>query len=180
VVLPDSRRISRVPHYLGESRIPPLSFVYGAITLYGTPFQSVSTRQCAYPPPLWQRTALPATPHTQRPQASTRIRFRLIPVRSPLLGESLLLSFPRATEMFQFARLPPPALCVQAGGDVPLRTRGFPIRRSPGQRLLAPNRGSFVACHVLHRLSVPRHPSCALSSLTAQRESTCAYRHFPK
>ncbi len=31
--------------------------------------------------------------------------FRLVPVRSPLLGESLLLSFPRATKMFQFARL---------------------------------------------------------------------------
>ena len=27
----------------------------------------------------------------------------LVPVRSPLLGESLLMSFPPATEMFQFA-----------------------------------------------------------------------------
>src|SRR5262245_2060423 len=32
-------------------------------------------------------------------------RFRLFPVRSPLLGESLLISFPRGTEMFQFSRL---------------------------------------------------------------------------
>ncbi len=29
---------------------------------------------------------------------------RLLPVRSPLLGESHLMSFPRATEMFHFAR----------------------------------------------------------------------------
>src|SRR5580692_10624376 len=29
-------------------------------------------------------------------------RFRLFPVRSPLLGESRLMSFPPATEMFQF------------------------------------------------------------------------------
>lgn len=32
-------------------------------------------------------------------------RFRLFPFRSPLLRESLLLSFPLATKMFQFARL---------------------------------------------------------------------------
>jgi hypothetical protein len=42
-------------------------------------------------------------------------RFRLIPFRSPLLRESLLLSSPRGTEMFQFPRFPLPALCVQAG-----------------------------------------------------------------
>ena len=30
-------------------------------------------------------------------------QFGLIPVRSPLLGESLLFSFPSATEMFQLA-----------------------------------------------------------------------------
>jgi len=32
-----------------------------------------------------------------------RPRFGLFPVRSPLLGESRLLSFPGATKMFQFA-----------------------------------------------------------------------------
>ena len=32
----------------------------------------------------------------------TYIRFRLIPFRSPLLRESLLLSFPRGTKMVQF------------------------------------------------------------------------------
>src|SRR4029079_16295757 len=42
-------------------------------------------------------------------------RFSLFPFRSPLLRESRLLSFPRGTEMFQFPRFPPPALCVQAG-----------------------------------------------------------------
>jgi hypothetical protein len=32
--------------------------------------------------------------------------FRLFPFRSPLLWESLLLSFPSATKMFQFTELP--------------------------------------------------------------------------
>ena len=45
----------------------------------------------------------------------TLTRFSLFPLRSPLLRESRLLSFPRGTEMFQFPRFPPPALCVQAG-----------------------------------------------------------------
>ena len=57
----------------------------------------------------------PTTPIWQRHRALTPHRFRLIPFRSPLLRESLLLYFPRVTEMFQFTRLPLPALCVQTG-----------------------------------------------------------------
>ena len=40
------------------------------------------------------------------PQAVKPLRFGLFPVRSPLLGESRLISFPLGTEMFQFPRLP--------------------------------------------------------------------------
>ena len=57
----------------------------------------------------------PTTPYWQRHQAVTPVRFRLIPFRSPLLRESLLLSFPAGTEMFQFPAFPLPALCVQTG-----------------------------------------------------------------
>ena len=49
------------------------------------------------------------------PPGLTPRRFRLFPFRSPLLRESLLLSFPQGTEMFQFPWFPLPALCVQAG-----------------------------------------------------------------
>ena len=55
----------------------------------------------------------PTTPAQKRRQAVTLCRFRLIPVRSPLLRESRLLSLPRPTEMFHFGRFPPQALCVQ-------------------------------------------------------------------
>ena len=54
----------------------------------------------------------PTTPDRQRHQALTPARFGLIPFRSPLLRESLLLSTPRGTQMFQFPRFPPLALCV--------------------------------------------------------------------
>ena len=36
------------------------------------------------------------------PQMPEHLRFGLIPVRSPLLGESLLFSLPTGTKMFQF------------------------------------------------------------------------------
>src|SRR5207247_4742497 len=53
------------------------------------------------------------TPARKRRWAVTPCGFRLVPVRSPLLRESRLLSLPRPTEMFQFERFPPQALCVQ-------------------------------------------------------------------
>ena len=56
----------------------------------------------------------PTTPNWQRHQAIPPVRFRLIPFRSPLLRELLLLSFPRGTEMFQFPRFPLLVLCVRA------------------------------------------------------------------
>ncbi len=46
------------------------------------------------------------------PSSLARERFGLLPFRSPLLWESRLISLGRATEMFQFAHLPPHGLCV--------------------------------------------------------------------
>src|SRR6185369_15471228 len=49
--------------------------------------------------------------------------------------------------------------------DTTLLVTGFPIRKSPGQRLLSTWPELFAASHVLHRLLAPRHPPCALNSL---------------
>ena len=94
-----------------------MCFVYGAITHYGAPFQNASTTQQLgnSMTDLMLRLADPSTPTWQRHQALTPDRFGLFPLRSPLLRESRLLSFPQGTEMFQFPWSPPPALCVQAG-----------------------------------------------------------------
>src|SRR5215208_2060122 len=59
-----------------------------------TPAGPGTTRMAVLQPPAGN--ACPLTP----------AGFRLIPFRSPLLGESRLISFPRGTEMFQFPRLP--------------------------------------------------------------------------
>ena len=84
------------------------------------------------------------------PRAPERARFGLFPGRSPLLGESLLFSFPAGTKMFQF-----PALASIPDGCHPFRMTGCPIRKSADQRLCAPPRGfsqlaaSFIASESL-------------------------------
>ena len=46
---------------------------------------------------------------------------------------------------------------------------GFPIRKSPGQSLFSGSPKLIAAYRVLHRLSLPRHPPYALSSLTIKK-----------
>ena len=105
-----------------------MTFAYGALTLYGARFHnaSASNRLGNSMKVLSHFRVGPTTPMQHRRQAVPLHRFRLFPFRSPLLGESRLFSFPRGTEMFQFPRFPPPALCVQAGV-----TRHDPCRVSP-------------------------------------------------
>ena len=52
------------------------------------------------------------------------MRFGLFPVRSPLLGESLLFSLPGGTKMFQFPPFAPPFI---NGGDRPSDGRVVPF-----------------------------------------------------
>jgi hypothetical protein len=56
-----------------------------------------------------------------------------------------------------------------AGSTRALPRVGFPIRKSPGQRLVSTSPGLIAAAHVLHRLLAPRHPPCALRSLDQKR-----------
>jgi hypothetical protein len=96
----------------------------------------------------------------------------LVRVRSPLLAESRLMSFPPGTEMFQFPGFASVTYGFSAG--YPL-LGGFPHSEIHGSK---PARGSpwlNAACHVLHRLSVPRHPPDALKTL--DRYSTLFSAH---
>ena len=72
--------------------------------------------------------------------------------------------------MFQFAGLPL-AHPMCSGRDTRALPRvGFPIRKSPDQRLFSSSPRLIAACHVLHRLQLPRHPPCALRILILSRE----------
>jgi hypothetical protein len=52
-----------------------------------------------------------------------------------------------------------------AAGDLQLNRPGFPIRTSPDQCSFASSPELFAGYHVLHRLSMPRHPPYTLMSL---------------
>ena len=104
-----------------------LYFAYGAFTLFGRPSQYRSAIQ------LFCNSTIagPTTPH-----ACTR--FRLLPVRSPLLRESLLISFPPGTEMVQFPGYRSVHLCIQCTvtGLSPSRVTPFGNLRITGCLLL--------------------------------------------
>ena len=170
MVLADSHGISRVPCYLGTPQGDQLLFVYGTVTLCGPNFHNGSTKHwfCNSLEGLLPFRAGPTTPLQHRQQAVPLQRFRLIPFRSPLLRKSLLLSFPRGTEMFQFPRFPPPGLCVQPGVTGHLPLPGFPIRISTDRSLVGGSPWLIAATHVLHRHLAPRHPPLALCSLEFQ------------
>ena len=116
MVLPDSHRISRVPWYLGNELEANSAFVYGAVTLYRASFQMLRLADWFVTswPPRGGAALAPATPSEKRPRAITLQRFGLFPFRSPLLGESLLLSLPGGTEMVHFPPFAYRSLWIQA------------------------------------------------------------------
>ena len=118
------------------------AFPYGAVTRSGPPFQTVLVAKS---------------------QAAGLVR-----VRSPLLAESRLMSFPPATEMFQFA-------------GFASRTYGFSTgyRQSRPGRWVAPFGDPGIAdrSHLPRAFrSVPR-PSSPLSAKASTRCPSHALRH---
>ena len=153
MVVPDSHRVSRAPRYSGIS-----SSKLGSCRLQGHhllwpafPDRSTKIPICNLPTAPYRCQTKPynttATTHT----GLTSLRFRLFPFRSPLLGESRLISIPAGTEMFHFPAWASRVLWIQTriGG---IHRLGFPIRTSADHGLLAASRGlsqlatSFIAC----------------------------------
>ncbi len=164
MVLPDSHGIPRVPRYSGGGHPPRSVFAYGALTLCGGPFQTLRltyrdrTSPCRDPRPLLQ-------PPIRNACRLTRIRFRLLRFRSPLLAECILSLFLGVLRCFSSPGSPPCPMCSDMG-TAALPAVGFPIRKSPAITLACSLPRLIAACHVLLRLPAPRHPPCALSSLT--------------
>ena len=101
------------------------------------------------------------------PEAPKCYGFGLFRVRSPLLSESRFLSSPSGTEMVHFPEFALLCLCIQQ--RVPkVCLGGFPHSEISGSTPVCGYPKLIAACHVLHRLYLPRHPPCALSSLTIE------------
>ena len=120
----------------GSSRLRS-SFVYGAITLFGSAFQLISS-------------TIPLAMLRPTPPRGKPLDFGLFRFRSPLLTESHSLSFPPLTEMFHFSGCRS-TWTMNSSRSHWVHQWGFPIRRSSGQRLFPSHRGlsqvaaSFIA-----------------------------------
>ena len=102
---------------------------------------------------------LSAGPQPHEPEG---LWFGLFPFRSPLLGDSLLFSFPPVTSMFQFTGL---SLLSGSTAAVSVDT-GLPHSDVHESLPACGSSWLFAACHVLLRRLTPRHPPYALGSLT--------------
>ena len=151
MVPPSSLRIPRVRRYSGY-RLPFQRFAYETFTLSGAAFQLLLLRlrvryavltPGAFLLPVWPLSLSLATTHKISVDFSS----------SAYLDVSV-------------RRVPPAALWIYA---VVAHTgvRGFPIRKSADITAICASPRLIAACHVLHRLPMPRHSPCALISLNS-------------
>ena len=151
MVLPASHKVSRVSWYSGSchARSP---FVYGAFTLSGWLSQNHSTR-------LTRQSCSP------NPGVHA-LRFGLFRVRSPLLTESHVVFSSSGYLDVSVHRVPFHSLWIGLWILEVFSSR-FPHSEISGSMDICSSPKLFAAYHVFHRLLVPRHPPCALSSLTS-------------
>ena len=145
-----SIKVSRVSWYSG-SRLADSSFAYGAFTLSGRLSQSRSAR-------------LPESGLRSEPR-NARIPVWPLP-RSLAATCGIDVSFSSSGYLdVSVHRVPLHALWIGAWmtGVCPA---GFPHSEIHGSRDICSSPWLFAAYHVFLRLSVPRHPPCALSCLT--------------
>ena len=92
------------------------------------------------------------------------LRFRLFPFRSPLLRESHVVFSSSGYLDVSVPRVPSAWLCIYH--TVTTRVAGLPHSEICGSQDICSLPQLIAACHVFHRLLVPRHPPCALTCLT--------------
>ena len=121
---------------------------------------SFQTRGCH---PLWR-----IFPNAY-PNYEQSLMVGLVRVRSPLLTESRLISFPPVTEMFHFTgcRVSFPILFRKE--QYHINSIRLPHSEIAGSELICSSPTLIAAYHVLHRLLAPRHPLCALTYLIPLR-----------
>ncbi len=103
MVLADSCKVSRAPHYLGYSRGSE-SFIYRTITVYGAAFQ------------LLQLSSSHLLMESRYPAETIVSSVWALPLSlAATKGVTVLFSFPPGNKMFQFPGLPYSTLCIQVG-----------------------------------------------------------------
>ena len=93
-------------------------------------------------------------------------RFGLFRFRSPLLTESHVVFSSSGYLDVSVHRVPGVWLCIHHT-SLEVHSSRFPHSEISGSKDICSSPKLFAAYHVFHRLLVPRHPPCALSSLTS-------------
>ena len=145
-----SHRVSRVPWYSGSCRVSS-GFGYGALTLSGRLFQSRS--------PAVTESLMQSEPR------DARITVWALP-RSLAATYGIDVSFSSSAYLdVSVQRVPSVYLCIQHMVTEGC-SAGFPHSEISGSSDICSSPLLIAAYHVFLRLSVPRHPPCALSCLT--------------
>ena len=141
-----SHRVSRVPWYSGSCQVSS-DFGYGALTLSGRLFQSRS--------PVVAESLLQSEPR------DARITVWALP-RSLAATYGIDVSFSSSGYLdVSVPRVPFHKLWIHLWMTV-VHTAGFPHSEISGSKDICSSPKLIAAYHVFHRLSVPRHPPCAL------------------
>src|SRR6266702_1629569 len=159
MVLADSRRISRVLRYLGVRSESQRAFAYRTFTFCGLTSQTVRLA-CWF---LTLRLYADRIPRHLRTQACSGLGCSLFARRySGNRGFFLFLGVLRCLTSPRWLR----SAYAFSGRWRDMTPVGFPHSDIPGSKPVCGSPRRIAAYHVLRRLLVPRHPPCALSSLT--------------
>ena len=147
-----SHKVSRVSWYSG-SRLADSSFAYGAFTLFGWLSQNHSARII--------ESIMQSEPH------GARTMVWALP-RSLAATYGIDVSFSSSGYLdVSVPRVPFHTLCIGVW-MTEVCSAGFPHSEICGSMDICSSPQLFAAYHVFHRLLVPRHPPCALYSLTCR------------
>ena len=153
MVLPDSHGVSRAPRYSGTACVL-FGFGYEAFTRSGAAFQPTS--------PAYSRITSggPTTPHGRNHMVWA------LPISlAATLGIDVSF-FSSAYLDVSVQRVPFHTLWIGVW-MTEVFSAGFPHSDISGSVDICSSPKLFAAYHVFHRLLVPRHPPCALISLTS-------------
>ena len=160
VVHPSSHRVSRVRRYSGSS-LSVSFFVYGTLTLCGRLSHTVrlnSSDHDASPNPRKQRLLVWPPPRSLATTGGISVDVFSCPYLDvSVQGVPLVRLWIHRTMT---------AYCAAV----------FPHSEISGSTLICSSPKLFAACHVLHRLLMPRHSPCALLSLTYVEENCASLR----
>ena len=166
MVLTNSRRVSRVPQYLGVRprktvcfRLQDCHLLWSAV-----PGCSANALFCNFP-------RIPENPlvGSHDPEHTTLPGLHMLglgcsPFARRYWGNHCCFLFLGLLRCFSSSRSP--LQSMNSIADVPaLPGTGLPIQKSPDQSLFSSSPKLIAAYHVFHRILAPRHPPFALSSL---------------